>query len=103
MIIGGLNMVEMNFFRGLVHIGNPKLTSHLTRTFWVPLVPFPGLKMIFPGDVELIVETVTLDTTKVKTVNGEITVRFKDEIYDCAEMVVQELLNDGWYDIEELQ
>ena len=51
--------------------------------------------MIFIGDVELTVETVTLNTTKVKTVNGEITVRFKDEIYDSAEMVVQELMNDG--------
>lgn len=63
-------MVDMNYFRGLIHIGNPESTCTLTKTFWVPLVPFPGLKMILPGDVELIVETVTLDTTKVLTVNG---------------------------------
>ncbi len=97
--MGGL-FIEMIRIVGLIKCGNPDIASNLTKIFRIPLTPFPGLKIIFSDDIELTVENVNLDTTRLLTLNGEIIVKFKSEVYDGSEFIVEELMRQGWYDMD---
>jgi hypothetical protein len=73
---------------GIITVGNPEATHRLSKTFDIPIAPYPELCVRVYGGV-LIVQSVMTHEDKVY-------VQFKDQIEEGKSPMVELLMGDGW-------
>jgi len=91
-------MANITQIEGYIHCGNPGETHILSKRFKIAIEPFPGLKIIVPGKHEIIVDRVIIDIREVLT--STIYVKFKNDIHQGSEELVESLLEDGWQEVD---
>jgi hypothetical protein len=90
-------MANITQIEGYIHCGDPGATHILSKKFKITVEPFPGLSIIVPGKHEIIVDRVIIDIREDLT--GTLYVKFKNDIHQGSEKLVQSLIEDGWHEV----